>query len=158
MYVIFYITSAKSDKEHPTAMSFREKSAWIALLTYGAVFGGYFVLLWQAWDESYGQGLSVGLMFAAVVALVVVAAALNIVVALFSPKEANAPADERETLIDLKAERISSYVQSTGVVCLIGALLLGWNAFLVANLLLASMVISELVKAAAQIAYFRAGA
>jgi hypothetical protein len=47
-------------------------------------------------------------MFAAVVALVVVAAALNIVVALFSPKEAHAPADERETLIDLKAERISS--------------------------------------------------
>lgn len=138
-------------------MSFREKSAWVALITYGVVFGGYFFTLWQAWDDAHGQGLSIGLMFGAVVALVVVAAVLNVTIALFSPKEANAPADERETLIDLKAERISSYALSVGVVCLIGALLIGWNAHLVANLLLASLVIAELVKAAAQIAYFRAG-
>lgn len=139
-------------------MSFREKTAWIAFITYAVVFGGYFFLLWQAWDDSYGQGLSIGLMVAAVVALIVVAIVLNTVLALFTPRQANAPADERETLIDLKAERISSYVQSTAVVCLIGALLVGWNAMLVANLLLAGLVISELVKAAAQIAYFRRGA
>lgn len=139
-------------------MSFREKSAWASLLIYGVVFGGYFFTLWRAWDDSYGQGLSIGLMIGAVVALILVAIVLNIVLALFHPKGANAPADERETLIDLKAERISSYVQSTGVVCLIGALLMGWNAFLVANLLLASLVIAELVKAIAQIAYFRRGA
>ncbi len=139
-------------------MSFRERSAWVALITYGLVFGGYFFTLWQAWGDGYGQGLSIGLMFGAVVTLVAVAAVLNIAIALFSPKEANAPADERETLIDLKAERISSYTLSVGVVCLIGALLIGWNAYLVANLLLASLVISEMVKALAQIAYFRAGA
>lgn len=139
-------------------MSFREKTAWIAFITYAVVFGGYFVLLWRAWDDSYGQGLSIGLMVAAALALVVVAVVLNTVLALFTPGQANAPADERETLIDLKAERISSYVQSTAVVCLIGALLAGWNAMLVANLLLAGLVISELVKAAAQITYFRRGA
>ncbi|PZO53423.1 MAG: hypothetical protein DCF16_06790 [Alphaproteobacteria bacterium] len=136
-------------------MSFREKSAWIALVTYGSVFGAYFFLLWQAWDESYGQGLSIGLMVAAVIAFVVVVTTLTVIAALFNPKAANAPADERETLIDLKSERIASYTLSVGVVCLIGALLLGWNAHLVANLLLASMVISELVKASAQIVYFR---
>lgn len=139
-------------------MSFREKTAWIGLITYAAVFGGYFFLLWSGWDERYGQGLSIGLMIAAVIALVVVAVALNTVLALFNLKQAQAPADERETLIDLKAERIASYTLSVGVICLIGALLMGWNAFLVANLLLASMVISELVKAGAQIAYFRRGA
>jgi predicted RND superfamily exporter protein len=139
-------------------MSFREKSAWIALVTYGLVFGVYFFLLSQAWDDRYGQGLSIGLLVAAVVGLVVIAAALTIVAAVLNPKEANAPADERETLIDLKAERIASYTLSTGVVLLIGALLLGWNGYLVANLLLAAMVIAELVKAGAQIAYFRAGA
>lgn len=138
-------------------MSFREKSAWISLITYGVVFGGYFLTLWRAWDESYAQGLSIGLMIGAVVALIIVAIVLNTVIALFHPKTANAPADERETMIDLKAERIASYTLSIGVICLIGALLMGWNAFLVANLLLASMVIAELVKALAQIAYFRAG-
>lgn len=139
-------------------MSFREKSAWVALVTYGVVFGGYFFTLWRAWDDSYGQGLSIGLMIGAVVTLIIVAIVLNVVLALFHPNTANAPADERETLIDLKAERISSYVQSASIVCLIGALLVGWNAFLVANLLLASLVIAELVKALAQIAYFRRGA
>jgi hypothetical protein len=139
-------------------MSFREKSAWVSLITYGLVFGGYFLTLSRAWDESYAQGLSIGLMVGAVVALIIVAIVLNTAIALFTPKEATAPADERETMIDLKAERIASYTLSIGVLCLIGALLMGWNAYLVANLLLASMVISELVKAVAQIAYFRRGA
>jgi len=139
-------------------MSFREKSAWIALIAYGVVFGGYFYTLWQGWGDRYAQGLSIGLMAGAVVMLVIIAAALTIVAALFNPKAANAPADERERTIDLKAERMASYTLSIAVVCLIGALLAGWNGILVANLLLASLVISELVKALAQIAYFRAGA
>ena len=139
-------------------MSFREKSAWIALVTYGAVFGGYFSVLGQAWDEASGQGLSIGLLVAAVVALIIVATVLATLAALLNPKEATAPADEREAMIDLKAERISSYTLSTGVVCVIGALLIGWDGFLAANLLLASLVVAELVKAIAQIVHFRRGA
>lgn len=138
-------------------MSFREKSAWIALVAHGLVFGGYFYTLWQGWDARYASGLSIGLMIGAVVMLVIITAVLSIAAALFNPKAASAPADERERLVDLKAERIASYTLSVGVVCLIGALLMNWNGILVANLLLAAMVISELVKAAAQILYFRAG-
>lgn len=138
-------------------MSFREKTAWIALTAHGVVFGGYFLALWRLWDASYGHGLSIGLLAAAVIALIVIVAALTVVAALFDPKDANAPADERETLIELKSERIASYTLSAGVVCLIGALLIGWSAVLVANLLLAALVMSELVKALAQIAYFRTG-
>ena len=139
-------------------MSFREKTAWIELITYGVVFGGYFFTLWQAWDELYARGLVIGLTVGAIVVLVIMAVTLTAVVALFTPKEANAPADERETLIDLKAERIASYALSTGVVCLIGGLLAGMNGILIAVLLQASLVIAELVKVIAQIAYFRLGA
>jgi predicted RND superfamily exporter protein len=139
-------------------MSFREKSAWISLIAHGVVFGGYFLLLSQSWDDRLGQPLSIGLLVGAVVMLVIIAATLTIIAAVLNPREANAAADEREQLIDLKAERIASYTLSTGVVMLIGALLLGWNGFLVANLLLASMVIAELVKAAAQIFAYRRGA
>ena len=74
-------------------MSFREKSAWIALIAYGIVFGGYFVLLAQAWDARYGQGLSIGLMVGATVMLIIIAATLTIGAALMNPKAANAPAD-----------------------------------------------------------------
>ncbi len=139
-------------------MSYREKSAWIALITYAVVFGFYFFALWQAWDEAYARGLTIGLTIGAVVMLVIIAVTLQTVIALFSPKEAIAPADERETMIDLKAERISSYVLSVGVVLLIGGLLASVNGILVAVLLQASLVISELTKSIAQIVYFRRGA
>jgi hypothetical protein len=139
-------------------MSFREKSAWVALITYGVVFGTYFMTLWRLWDESYSRGLVIGLTIGSIVMLLIIATTLTTVIALFSPKEAIAAADERESLIDLKAERISSYVLGIGVICLIGALMADVNGILVAVLLQASLVISELVKAIAQIIYYRRGA
>ena len=139
-------------------MSFREKSAWISLIIHTVIFGGYFWSLADAWDHPGRGPLGVGLLIGAVILLVLNAIALNAAVALASPKEAEAPADERERLINLKAERIASYVLSGNVVLLIGALLVNWDGFLVANLLLAAMVISEVTKAVAQIIYFRAGA
>lgn len=139
-------------------MSFREKSAWIALLAYGGVFGAYFVALWQAWDPAYGQPLSIGLLVAAMFAFVVIVAALTIVAALMNPKAASAAADEREKLINLKAERAASYTLSAGVLLSMTGLLIGFNSFLIANALLASLVAAELVKAGRQIAAYRAGA
>jgi hypothetical protein len=139
-------------------MSFREKSAWISLIIHIVIFGGYFLSLADAWDHPGRGPLGVGLLIGAVVLLVLNSIALNAAVALWSPKEAEAPADERERLINLKAERIASYVLSGNVILLIGALLVNWDGFLVANLLLAAMVISEVTKAVAQIVYFRADA
>src|SRR5262245_4423024 len=128
-------------------MPFREKIAWIALIAYGLVFGGYFTLLWLSWDDGYGRGLSIGLMAGAVVLLVIITTVLAILAAITSPKSASAPPDERERLIELKSERIGAFTLSVSVIALIGALLMGWNGVLVANLLLAAMVVSEVVKA-----------
>ena len=139
-------------------MAFREKMAWISVLTIGLVFGGYFWNVASAWNQPWLGPMSFGLLIGAVVMLVVITVVLAIITALVSPKEADAPADEREELIALKAERIASFVLSVCVVLLIWALLNQWNGVAVANLLLASLVISELVKSGAQIAYYRAGA
>lgn len=139
-------------------MSFREKSAWVALVTYALVYGGYFLTLWQVWDERWDRGQSLGLMIGALVALVILAIIFNTALALFYPREADARADEREVLIDLKAERIASYTLSALLVCVTGALIVGWNPYLVANLVMGAMVIAEVVKDIAQIVYFRRGA
>jgi len=88
----------------------------------------------------------------------VIADVLRIVTAIASPKEANTPADERKWLISLKAERIALYLLSACVVGVMGVLLLDLNSFLVANLLLGAMVLSELAKAIAQVASLRVGA
>jgi hypothetical protein len=139
-------------------MAFREKMAWISVLTIGLVFGGYFWNVASAWNQSWLGPMSFGLLIGAVATLIIITVVLAIITAIMSPSEAEAPADEREELIALKAERIASYVLSICVVLLIWALLNQWNGVVVANLLLASLVISELVKSGAQIAYYRAGA
>jgi hypothetical protein len=136
-------------------MSFREKSAWIALLAYGGVFGVYFFFLWRAWDPAHGQGLSIGMLVAAMIAFVIIVTVLTIIAALMNPQAANAPLDEREKLIDLKAERAASYTLSTGVLLSMAGLLMGFNGFLIANVLLAGLVAAELVKAGWQIIAFR---
>lgn len=138
-------------------MSFREKSAWISLLTHAVVYGAYFILLASIWSEPFRGPLGVTMIFAAVVAFVAIAAVLHILAALTGLKDANAPVDEREQLIDLKAERVASFALGVCVVMSMGALLLDWNGFLVANMLLGALVLAEVVKAGAQIVYFRAG-
>src|SRR5262245_38829270 len=107
-------------------MAFREKMAWISVLTYGLVFGSYFSSVAVVWGEPSLGPTSFGLLIGAVVTLIIIAVVLAIAAALMSPKEAEAAADEREQLIALKAERISSYVLSACVVLLIWALLNAW--------------------------------
>ncbi len=138
-------------------MSFREKSAWVSLITYALVFGSYFLTIWQVWDERWERGQSLGLMIGAIVTLVILAVIFNTALALFFPHEADACADEREVLIELKSERIASYTLTALLVCLIGTLMVGWNPFLVANLMMGAMVIAEVIKDIAQIAYYRVG-
>jgi uncharacterized membrane protein YidH (DUF202 family) len=139
-------------------MSFREKSAWIALLAYAVVSGAYVLTLWRGGDASFGRSYTLGPVMFALVMMAIISGALTTIIALLNPKEANEPADERERLIDLKSERIASYTLSVCVVCLIGALVIGWDGVLVANLLLAALAVSGLAKTVAQIAHFRAGA
>jgi uncharacterized membrane protein len=71
-------------------MSFREKSAWIALLVNLGIYGFYFISLALALrrgeaDEGHFFGLFVG----SFVLLVIVIIVFNIVIAMMSPKDAS---------------------------------------------------------------------
>lgn len=136
-------------------MPFREKSAWLSIAAHVLVYGGYFLSLARIWDEPARSEVGVAMLGGAVTTLIAIWVALAIAQSALSSKDAEKPADERERLIDLKADRISSFALSIAIICLIFALIGGWNSFLVANLLLAALVVSELVKASAQIFYFR---
>jgi len=139
-------------------MPYREKSAWISLLAHTLVFGAYFAGLAHVWRWPGHGPLGVMMLIGAVIALAVVAAGLQILAVLTSPHQANAPPDEREHMISLKSERVGSYVLSSLVVCVMATLILGWDGFLAANLLLAAMVVSELAKSLTQIVLFHGNA
>jgi len=136
-------------------MPFREKSAWISLLSVLAIYGYYFVSLARS-DRHAAAGF--GGLLGTIVALVIVQTVLNIAVAIYKPKEAKAPRDERERLIDLRSTRCAYAGLATGVAFAI--FFAGFNPPIVfnANALLFILVTAEALRNACQIVQYRRGA
>jgi archaellum biogenesis protein FlaJ (TadC family) len=141
-------------REQP--LSFREQSAWISLLAYTGLYGYYFVTLFaaivagRAGTFAYSQ-LLVRVMFL----LVVVEVLLQVGISLRSPKEATAPADERERVIALKATRVAFHVVMIGAAAICAAIALGAPAFYTTNGLFLAIVLAEVARNTSQVVYFR---
>ena|SRR5665213_2765804 len=140
-------------------MSFREKSAWISLLAYLGIYGFYFAKVGSALMRGDADGTPFFALFAqSVVLFVLVIIIGTVIAAVMAPKDAQAPEDERERLITLKANSASGYVLATGVVLAIGVIFYGVKDFLVINLLFFTLVVSEIYKNVMQIVLYRRGA
>jgi len=141
-------------REQP--LSFREQSAWISLLAYAGLYGYYFVTLFgalvagRAGTFAYSQ-LLVRVMFL----LVVVEVLLQVAISLRSPKEATAPADERERLIALKATGVAFHVVMIGAATICAAIALGAPAFYTTNGLFLAIVLAEVARNTSQVVSFR---
>ena len=136
-------------------MSFREKTAWISMLSMAGI---YFFYFWSVIRHHEHGAVHVGGLLETVIALVVVQTVLTIAVAIFSPKEANAPMDEREKLIELRATRFAYAGLATGIAmaCFFGAFHppIIFNT----NSLLFILVTAEIMRSACQIIQYRRGA
>jgi predicted membrane protein DUF2178 len=151
-------------------MSFREKSAWASLLSTLAVWGYYFLQLGQ--EIAAGQvrtGDFIGLFVGCTITLVVVQVAIAILLAVHAGREADAPADERERAIELKASHAAYQLL---VVLVVAAALAGpvvgifsrglfaadaaaGTALVMASLAILAVVLAELVRSSAQIFHYR---
>jgi hypothetical protein len=139
-------------------MPFREKSAWIATLTSLVIYGLYFRRIAQAAAAGQADTFHYGPLLAmTVLALVVVQIVLTVAIAIAGPKEAQAPRDERERLIGLKSARVAFYVLSSLVVTVCFYAAFFPSSFYITNALLFSLVVSEIVRNASLIAYYRTG-
>ncbi len=139
-------------------MSFREKSAWISLLLYLGIYGFYFTQVAVALARGQADGAHfLGLFGQSVVVFVVATIVLTVIAAIRAPRDAQAPEDEREKLITLKANSASGYVLAVGVVFAIGVLFYGADDFLAINLLFFALVMSEVYKVATQLVLYRRG-
>jgi hypothetical protein len=141
-------------------MSFREKSAWITLITLVLVS-----LLWSLhipWWQPFtlapeSNPIVFHSLVLATISFIVIVVVAHVVVAIRAPREASAPADERERLIGLKATRVASYVYATLSLSSVFLIHLGANAIGVAYFVLISFVIAEIVSCVARIVYHRRG-
>ncbi len=158
-YIFYTQTNISDTRRRTTIMSFREKSAWVSLITTVGIWGAYFWIIGRFLLERGSlAGLpadSVGLFIGGVVALVIVQIVLAIAVAIVSGRQAETPMDERERLLDLKAARAGFYALNAAVFCVSGLWLAGASPLVMANGILLSMVIAEAVHSGGKIVGYR---
>jgi hypothetical protein len=141
-------------------MSFREKSAWITLVALVVV-----TLLWALhfpWGGPFTLAPAPNpflfhTLALATISFIVIEVVAHVIVAVLAPREAGAPADERERLIGLKATRLGAYVYVPLSLSSIFLIHLGANEIGLAYLVLFSFVIAEIVNYTARIVYYRRG-
>ncbi len=142
-------------------MSFREKSAWISLLTI-VVVAVLFLLELRPWTLTLTltpspSGFLFQVLLAAIVTFAVIAIVAHVVVAVLAPRDARAQSDERERLIALKATRLSSFVYAVLSLGSIALIYYGANQVALGYAVLFSFVLAEAVNYSARIVYFRRG-
>ena len=135
-------------------MSFREKTAWISLVSIAGISAFYF---WRVISAGHAGGrvqLS-GLLLDTVVALVILQLVLTLAAWLFTPPSERGPQDERERLIELRAMRsaYSGLATAVAMACFFGAM----NPPIVfnTNALLLILVTAELVRQGCKIIQYR---
>lgn len=140
-------------------VSFEEKSQWLVLFALVVVYGGYFMRVLP------GHGLNVGpaemaLFGCAVALLVAIQVVGHVLLAIASRRELarGVSTDERDTLIALRANRVSAYVLATGVFASLALALWVHGNFVFTHTLFAALVLSSIVDAAIRIALYRRGA
>jgi uncharacterized membrane protein len=89
------------------------------------------------------------------VLLTVVEVSGQLLVAVRAPREARLPADERESLIALRATRIGFHVVMIGAATICATIALGAPPFYTTNGLFLAIVVAEIVRHASQVVYFR---
>jgi integral membrane sensor domain MASE1 len=138
-------------------MSFREKSAWITLLSLLLVSFLFLMELRPLDLTPAPSAFSFHVFGAALIVFAVITLVAHLVVALRAPREARAPKDERERLIALKATSLAAKVYgvlSMGAVSLVH---FGANGIGVGWAVLFSFVLAEMVSCVARIVYHRRG-
>ncbi|WP_293901670.1 hypothetical protein [Phenylobacterium sp.] len=138
-------------------MSFREKSAWITLVTVLLCFGVYFGSIVSGQVSGRGFG-ALHLLLLCVTALVVLQLALNGVAVVTTPRDGRAPRDEREAAIQARSHTVGYYVLMVFVLALALPVHFGHPPPDLLNFALLDVVIATLAVAVAQIVMFRRGA
>jgi hypothetical protein len=144
-------------------MSFRERTAWITLISIVVCFGVYYGAIFTGLVSSHSMSaFHIGL--ASIIGLVLLQVVLNLIATLLNPKEARTPRDERERLIHARSHTVGYYVLMFGMAGLLVSTHVprGDMDFIgvivdTVNLGVLVMVIAALSVAVSQIIMFRRG-
>lgn len=137
-------------------MPFKEKIAWISVVTTILVWGAYFGFMLVTGGKLHGAVYFAG-FFGAVIAQTILMVIAAIVTAALAPADASAGTDERDRNIARRAYAFAYPVLIVLVICVAGSVHLGFDRIDMAYGIMGSIVIAEIVHYAAQIAGYRRG-
>ena len=153
-------------------MSFKEKSAWISLVTTVGIFGYYFFKIWGLSELSPEDARDpvMSLSGYVIVLIIVVETVFHGMLAATNHKAAKMGADERDKLIEYKSNSIGYTVLAVGVLIVLGRMVtLEFNPsfndyssvlpipFLTIHMLLFVFILSEVARFAALVFNYRRG-
>lgn len=133
-------------------MSFREKSAWTmaAVMLVAGIF--------YAWQVSQGPAAPViGPLIPYVLLVIVLSVAVQIVLAVTSPKEAQAAADERERVIIWRAGQLSGIVLTVGLVASGAVYVMLPSGNMLFHHVLGALIVAQIAEYLLQVYFFRRG-
>lgn len=144
-------------------MSFREKTAWITLVTILVCFGAYYgAILSDLVPQTSWQAFHLGLV--AIVGLAGLQVFLTLVAMRVTPRDSRSANDERELMIHARSHVIGCYVLMIGMAATLVVTHLRMPddspvdvIVRIANIGVAVMVLAALSVATAQIVMFRRG-
>lgn len=142
-------------------MSFREKSAWVTLITLVVLTVVFLSQLPQPLTLSPQPGGSMfHLLMGSLAAFIAVEILAHVVIAIHSPRDARTPKDERERLIELRSRAVAFHVLAALSMGSTFVLLhiVHANAIGLAYLLLLSFIVAEIVNYGLRVYYYRRGA
>lgn len=138
-------------------MSFQEKSNLAMTAIFALVYGWYFSTVIPPALETGGSVEAVkGLLFGAVVFLVVGGIVGHILIVMLAPNEPDT-ADERDKVIEMRADARTSYLLGFAAITAVGMALLEVSAFWIAHVLLAGLVLGEIAKGVMRAIDYRRG-
>lgn len=138
-------------------MSFREKSAWITLVTVLACFGVYYGAVFSGVIPRHSMAM-LHLGLACIGALIVLQLSLTLAAALTTPKDGRGPRDEREKMIQARSHTFGYYTLMLATALLfIPTHTRGVSMVDIINFAILGIVVAALVVAIAQIVMFRRG-
>jgi archaellum biogenesis protein FlaJ (TadC family) len=136
-------------------MSFREKSTWISFVLLLAISIPFFTQVLRIENGRASSEASFHLFLALVIVFIVGEIVLHAVIVMQSPRDARAPKDERERLIDLKAMRVAFFVLMTGALLVVVLVHFPVDRFQILQALLLAVVVAELTMLGARLVYYR---
>ena len=139
-------------------MSFWEKSNLVMTAIYALAYGWYAAAVLPGAIANGPSMETVGpYLLAAVLLLVFGGIIAHILIAMAAPDEADNP-DERDRMIEMRADARSSYVLGTGAILALGLALMELHVFWIVNAILAGLVLGEIAKGVMRALAYRLGA